>query len=124
MICNARYFRLKTLYLPYIIFKRLIESVFRQKENLASRELNPDLLLESLTPLSLDHQGFIKKFEKKNSIVLTIFLCFCCRCHQVKSFRKALIRFLKFLFSKMSKDFNQSIKKLCFTGFGIRSMNV
>ena len=60
---------------------------------------------------------------------MTIFPCCCRRCRQSKSatidnsFRKALFSFLKILFSKRLKHFNQIIKKLCLTGLPIIFQN-
>ena len=67
----------------------------------------------------------LTKISKIFEIHLTIFPCFCRRCRQSKSatidnsLRKVLIRFLKFLFNKISKYFYQIIKKLWLTGLRI-----
>ena len=78
----------------------------------------PDHLATRPTEAIRKIRTFLKTF-------LSVFPCFCRRCRQSKlatidnSFRKVLILFLKILFNKISKDFNQIIKKLCLTGLRI-----
>ena len=110
LIYDVSSLHLKTINLPYITFKRIIESVFivfKPKEEFTSRESNPGLLCESLITLQLGYQRYLEKLEN----FINNFDNF--------SWLLSPVSPVKIGKRKRTTNFNQSIKKLCLTGFCI-----
>ena len=110
MICDASYLHLKALYFPCVAFKRGIEIDLKAKENFASRELNPGLLRDSLTPLPLDYQGYMKIFENFIEYFWQIFLAAVAGItSQDRQQSKILLEKFVFVFGNFHKEKGQKI---------------